>query len=165
MISLDSEDLRVLFVVASAEMQIARNCIKRDAQPSGDDHLSTLASTTTESLQGQISPKIARKIRCQDAKMVFRLLFRLQRAPTLWKRGLTTSTSEPLRILFCGSDEFSCASLKALHAEHETNRSLVESLEVMVLPGKRTGRGFKQVREGMCFRWLVRISLMLDSAL
>lgn len=58
--------------------------------------------------------------------------------------------SEPLRILFCGSDAFSCASLKALHAEHKENSSLIESLDVMVLPGKRTGRGLKVVSEGTC---------------
>lgn len=96
---------------------------------------------------------------------MFRLLFRPQRAVAQWKRTLTTSASEPLRILFCGSDEFSCASLRALHTEHETNKTLVESLEVMVLPGKRTGRGFKQLREGMYFRWLMRIWLTVNSAL
>lgn len=56
--------------------------------------------------------------------------------------------SDPLRILFCGSDEFSCASLQALHDEHKKNTRLVESLEVMVLPPKRTGRGFRTIREG-----------------
>lgn len=110
-------------------------------------------------------PEFSTEVLFQDEKMMFRLLFRPQRAAAQWKRSLTTSASEPLRILFCGSDEFSCASLKALHAEHETNKSLVESLEVMVLPGKRTGRGFKQLREGMYVLWLVRISLMVDSAL
>lgn len=64
----------------------------------------------------------------------------------------SSRTSEPLRILFCGSDAFSCESLKALHREHEANRRLVESLEVMVLPGKKTGRGLKQIREGECAR-------------
>lgn len=60
-------------------------------------------------------------------------------------------SSDPLRILFCGSDAFSCASLHALHEEHRKNRRLVESLDVMVLPAKRTGRGFKQIREGKIF--------------
>jgi hypothetical protein len=60
-------------------------------------------------------------------------------------------TSDPLRILFCGSDAFSCESLKALHREHVANKALIESLEVMVLPGKRTGRGLKQIRQGESF--------------
>ncbi|TFB04174.1 Methionyl-tRNA formyltransferase [Trichoderma ghanense] len=57
---------------------------------------------------------------------------------------------DPLRILFCGSDAFSCASLRALHREHEVNRGLVESLDVMVLPPRRTGRGFKEIKEVPC---------------
>lgn len=56
--------------------------------------------------------------------------------------------SDALRILFCGSDAFSCESLKALYAEHQRNKELVESLEVMVLPDKKVGRGLKEVREG-----------------
>lgn len=62
----------------------------------------------------------------------------------------TRKASDPLRILFCGSDAFSCESLRALHREHETNRGLVESLDVMVLPPRRTGRGFKEIKEGTC---------------
>ncbi|KAK3377851.1 formyl transferase [Podospora didyma] len=59
----------------------------------------------------------------------------------------TTKVSDPLRILFCGSDEFSCASLRALHAEHKRNASLIRSIDVVVRPGKRTGRGLKVVHE------------------
>ncbi|KAG6014264.1 hypothetical protein E4U41_004892 [Claviceps citrina] len=58
--------------------------------------------------------------------------------------------TDPLRILFCGSDAFSCASLRALHREHVQNGRLVESLEVLVLPGRRVGRGLKTVRQGPC---------------
>ncbi|KAG5914218.1 hypothetical protein E4U42_000620, partial [Claviceps africana] len=54
---------------------------------------------------------------------------------------------EPLRILFCGSDAFSCASLRALHARLG---SLVEALDVMVLPGRRVGRGPGVVRQVPC---------------
>ncbi|KAI1850204.1 hypothetical protein JX266_004062 [Neoarthrinium moseri] len=54
--------------------------------------------------------------------------------------------SDPLRILFCGSDEFSCANLRALHAEHVRNPSLVESIDVVVRPGKRVGRGYKKIQ-------------------
>lgn len=56
--------------------------------------------------------------------------------------------SDPLRILFCGSDAFSCTSLRALHKEHVRNKALIERLEVMVLPGKKTGRGLKVLGEG-----------------
>ncbi|KJZ79595.1 hypothetical protein HIM_01064 [Hirsutella minnesotensis 3608] len=61
-----------------------------------------------------------------------------------------SKTGDPLRILFCGSDAFSCASLRALHREHVQNRRLVEALDVMVLPPKRTGRGLKQLRQVPC---------------
>ncbi|KAI2624947.1 Formyltransferase [Hypoxylon sp. NC1633] len=57
-----------------------------------------------------------------------------------------TKTSEPLRILFCGSDEFSCASLQALYDEHRRDPGLIESIDVVVRPGKRTGRGYKVVQ-------------------
>ncbi|KYK61805.1 hypothetical protein DCS_02949 [Drechmeria coniospora] len=63
---------------------------------------------------------------------------------------LAGAVSDPLRILFCGSDTFSCASLRALHSEHARNSKLVEALEVMVLPPRRTGRGLKQLREVPC---------------
>jgi methionyl-tRNA formyltransferase len=51
-----------------------------------------------------------------------------------------------LHILFCGSDEFSCASLEALHAEHQQNPELIKSIDVVVRPGKPTGRGHKKIR-------------------
>ncbi|OAA37947.1 methionyl-tRNA transformylase [Beauveria brongniartii RCEF 3172] len=52
--------------------------------------------------------------------------------------------TEPLKILFCGSDPFSCASLRALHQEQLENKKLVEEIEVMVMPGKRVGRGLME---------------------
>ncbi|KAK3359032.1 methionyl-tRNA formyltransferase-like protein [Lasiosphaeria hispida] len=55
--------------------------------------------------------------------------------------------SDPLRILFCGSDEYSCASLKALYAEHKANQALIKSIDVLVRPAKPTGRGLKKLRE------------------
>lgn len=64
------------------------------------------------------------------------------------RRCLSTRATDPLRILFCGSDEFSCASLKAIYEEKIRNKDLVESLDVMVLPPKRAGRGYKDIREG-----------------
>ncbi|KAJ4028243.1 Methionyl-tRNA formyltransferase [Fusarium irregulare] len=71
-----------------------------------------------------------------------------------WQRCFSQSTarlsSDPLRILFCGSDEFSCASLRAVHEEHTRNKGLIESLEVMALPPKRTGRGFQHLNQVPC---------------
>ncbi|KAH8156059.1 hypothetical protein CIB48_g12188, partial [Xylaria polymorpha] len=64
-----------------------------------------------------------------------------------WYSAAPEKTSDPLHILFCGSDEFSCASLKALHDEHVRNPDLVRSIDVVVRPGKRTGRGYKVVRD------------------
>ncbi|KAI1340382.1 Formyltransferase [Xylariaceae sp. FL0016] len=54
--------------------------------------------------------------------------------------------SDPLRILFCGSDEFSSVALEALVTEKSTNPDLIESIDVVVRPGKRTGRGYKTIR-------------------
>jgi hypothetical protein len=60
----------------------------------------------------------------------------------------TKDSSEPLRILFCGSDEFSSASLRALHAEHRRNPQSIASIDVVHRPAKRVERGLKAVREG-----------------
>ena len=59
----------------------------------------------------------------------------------------TCKTSDPLRILFCGSDKFSIASLRALHAEQIANPGFIKSIDVVSKPGKRVGRGLKTVRE------------------
>ncbi|KAG5755512.1 hypothetical protein H9Q69_001534 [Fusarium xylarioides] len=75
---------------------------------------------------------------------------RIPRWRRLFSQSVTRNSPDPLRILFCGSDEFSCASLKALHEEHRHNKNLVESLDVMVLPPRRMGRGFKTLREVPC---------------
>ncbi|KAI0854903.1 formyl transferase [Xylaria cubensis] len=77
---------------------------------------------------------------------------RLDVATSLFHQGRRYSTtprkiSDPLHILFCGSDEFSCASLKALHDEHVRNPDLIRSIDVVVRPGKRTGRGLKVVQD------------------
>ncbi|KAI0387139.1 Formyltransferase [Hypomontagnella monticulosa] len=60
--------------------------------------------------------------------------------------GRKIKKSKPLRILFCGSDDFSCASLEALHREHVDNPGLIQSIDVVVRPGKRTGRGLKVIQ-------------------
>ena len=55
--------------------------------------------------------------------------------------------SDPLRILFCGSDDFSVTSLKALHEEYKTNNESVATIDVVCRPSKRVGRGLKTIRE------------------
>lgn len=62
-------------------------------------------------------------------------------------RSLSTKLSpKPLRILFCGSDEFSIYSLKALQAEKKNDPSTIESIDVLYRPAKQTGRGLKETR-------------------
>ncbi|KAF7597461.1 Methionyl-tRNA formyltransferase [Aspergillus hancockii] len=62
-------------------------------------------------------------------------------------RYFATRSYEPLRILFCGSDEFSIASLKALHKEQQNRPDRISSIDVVCRPGKRAGRGLKKIRE------------------
>ncbi|OXV09561.1 hypothetical protein Egran_02678 [Elaphomyces granulatus] len=58
-----------------------------------------------------------------------------------------TCDHEPLRILFCGSDAFSIASLQALHTEKTKRPDSIASIDVICRPGKRYGRGLKEIRE------------------
>src|SRR5882757_4531236 len=64
-------------------------------------------------------------------------------------RSYSTKSSKPLRILFCGSDDFSSASLRALDAERERNPQLIKSIDVLCRPGKPSGRSLKNIREGI----------------
>lgn len=57
-------------------------------------------------------------------------------------------TSNPLRILFCGTDAFSVASLRALRAEQLRDPDHIRSIDVLVRPAKRTGRGLKVYKPG-----------------
>ncbi|KKK14528.1 methionyl-tRNA formyltransferase family protein [Aspergillus rambellii] len=60
------------------------------------------------------------------------LLYRQNRLwPSTGSRFLSTKAYEPLRILFCGSDEFSIASLKALHKEHVHRPDRIASIDVV----------------------------------
>ncbi|KAG4436018.1 hypothetical protein IFR05_008495 [Cadophora sp. M221] len=59
----------------------------------------------------------------------------------------STKVSKPLRILFCGSDEFSVASLRAIHAAHQRNPDFIKSIDVLCRPGKPAGRSLKKIRE------------------
>lgn len=61
--------------------------------------------------------------------------------------------SDPLRILFCGSDDFSCASLRALYdlQQSDPKGKLIKSIDVLVRPGKPAGRGLRRVAAGPLF--------------
>lgn len=65
------------------------------------------------------------------------------------RRTLTTSLPpHPLRILFCGSDHFSIASLEALVAAQRQVPGLIGEIHVAHRPAKPVGRGLKVLREG-----------------
>lgn len=54
---------------------------------------------------------------------------------------------DPLRILFCGSDDFSVASLEALNTERLAKSTAdIESIDVVCRPGKPTGAGLRLIR-------------------
>lgn len=65
----------------------------------------------------------------------------------IFTRFQSTKVSKPLRVLFCGSDDFSSASLRALHAEQKTNPEGIASIDILCRPGKPTGRGLKFTRD------------------
>lgn len=69
--------------------------------------------------------------------------------------------SDPLRILFCGSDAFSCASLRALHdlKLSDPKGKLIKSIDVLVRPGKPTGRGLKRIAIGPLFHLAEELGL------
>ncbi|PQE26954.1 hypothetical protein CJF31_00003694 [Rutstroemia sp. NJR-2017a BVV2] len=68
--------------------------------------------------------------------------------PSPFRLYSTNDSWEPLRILFCGSDEFSSASLRALHAEHLRDPQSIASIDVVHRPAKRVDRGLKTIRQG-----------------
>ena len=72
-----------------------------------------------------------------------RLGQRLQYASTEARRN-----HDPLRILFCGSDEISAASLRTLHEAALERPDFIASIEVVCKMGKPVGRGMKHIREG-----------------
>lgn len=59
------------------------------------------------------------------------------------------SHDEPLRILYCGSDNFSCAILQALHEEYQHPSSNIASIDVVCREGKPYGRGLRSIRHRM----------------
>ncbi|CZS98500.1 uncharacterized protein RCO7_04151 [Rhynchosporium graminicola] len=62
-------------------------------------------------------------------------------------RSANKKTCKPLRILFCGSDEFSIASLDKLYLKHTREPEFIKSIDVLCRPGKPTGRSLKTIRD------------------
>lgn len=86
---------------------------------------------------------------------------RWQRYPRCKKfRGYASTSSDPLRVLFCGADDFSIASLEALQHEQSVNPDLIKSIDVVCKMGKRHGRGLKIIREGTQVGSRIRLCLM-----
>lgn len=65
-----------------------------------------------------------------------------------YSENVSNRASNPLKILFCGSDEFSIASLRALTAAKRDVPRLIDSIDVVHRPAKPSGRGLKHLREG-----------------
>ena|ERR1700760_3138467 len=55
---------------------------------------------------------------------------------------------DPLRILFCGSDAFSIASLKPLVKLMRQDNGIIETIDVLCRTDKPTGRGLKALSQG-----------------
>ena len=87
---------------------------------------------------GYFAPQIARAARARGAQL-----------QTLAKTRFSSSyrdIDQPLRVLFCGSDEFSITSLEALHQYAKSADSNVASIDVATKTDKRTGRGLKVIK-------------------
>ena len=54
--------------------------------------------------------------------------------------------NSPIRILFCGADDLSITSLRALDREAQDHPESVKSIDVVCRPGKPSGRGLKQIK-------------------
>ncbi len=87
-----------------------------------------------------------------------RLLWRsqLRKPSVLWstshtihfQQSVSTKSSDPLRILFCGSNNFSIGSLRSLNDERQKDADSIASIDVVCKSAKRVGRDLKNVREG-----------------
>lgn len=64
-----------------------------------------------------------------------------------WRYSSTIAdkSHERLRILFCGSDQFSADSLRALAKDADSAGSDIESIDVVTRKDKRTGRGLHRI--------------------
>jgi methionyl-tRNA formyltransferase len=59
----------------------------------------------------------------------------------------TEKTHNPLRVLFCGSDDFSIHSLRAIRDLQARRDDKIHSIEVVCRPDKRTGRNLKNLHQ------------------
>ncbi|CZT20375.1 uncharacterized protein RCC_06235 [Ramularia collo-cygni] len=59
----------------------------------------------------------------------------------------TRSSFNPLRILFCGADEFSIHSLRRLDTLQKSRPECINSIDVVCRPDKPVGRRGKQIRQ------------------
>ncbi|KAK4575138.1 Methionyl-tRNA formyltransferase [Recurvomyces mirabilis] len=69
------------------------------------------------------------------------------RASIVTRRPSSTKQHDPLRILFCGADQFSIYSLRALHDLQQARSNIIAAIDVLCRPDKRVGRGLKRVQE------------------
>ncbi|PNS14075.1 methionyl-tRNA formyltransferase [Sphaceloma murrayae] len=81
-----------------------------------------------------------------------------RRWQTTPKLVVETPKTPPLRILFCGSDEFSIYSLYALYKLPST---IVKSIDVVCKTPRRTGRGLKNLTSPLIAEAATAISLPL----
>ena len=84
----------------------------------------------------------------QSCKHIWRVRVVWQQVPRLPRRQFSAAAanhSAKLKILFCGSDAFSCASLLALKDYATSAGSNVDSIDVVTRKDKRTGRGLKTI--------------------
>ena len=94
-----------------------------------------------QGLGGSLGPKR----RSQSLYAIARLKHIDHRPESQFPKGL--NVDEPLKILFCGSDEFSAESLRQLYREKADNPELIKYIHVVVKAGKPAGRGLKEIRD------------------
>ena len=62
--------------------------------------------------------------------------------------GSSTTSPDPLNILFCGADEFSIYSLRALRELQSKTPEKIAAINVVCRPDKYVGRGLRRIQEG-----------------
>jgi methionyl-tRNA formyltransferase len=77
------------------------------------------------------------------SRLYFQVTFRSSRR-SIWT---TTKQIDPLKILFCGSEEFSITSLRTIVGLQEKYPHNIQSIDVVCRTDKSVGRGLKTVRQ------------------
>ena len=100
------------------------------------------------------------KLLCSISLSMLQLTRRLQPAVDTplrvanWERVARYSSTrtgkqhDALRILFCGADEFSIYSLRAVRELQERRPEKIAAIDVVCRPDKRVGRGLRKIQEG-----------------